>query len=198
MNDNSTTNDTRIDNKTIPEELHDVIVKALSFYSSLNDIRIEFLFRENIQKSVMQAQPKFISMLKVRRPRSYIIKIRRYFHINNKKIPIHELPEDVLIGWIGHELGHIMDYRTKNTWSMILFGIGYLTSKGFIISAERAADSYAVNHGLGDYIITTKNFILHEAGMPISYIAKINKLYLPPEEIIEMMENDQKELLKDQ
>lgn len=82
------------------------------------------------------------------------------------------MPEDVLIGWIGHELGHLMDYLHCSWWSMILFGIGYLTSKSFIISAERAADTYAVNHGLGDYILATKDFILHQAGMPECYIKK--------------------------
>jgi len=173
----------------IPENIKEVTLKALSFYPKLKDVRIEFVFNENIRKSVMQAQPKFVTMFGSRKKRTYIIKISHWFNLKGKSIPIHELPEDVLIGWIGHELGHIMDYLKRSTWSMILFGIGYLTSKSFIISAERVADTYAVNHGLGEYILATKDFILHEAGMSEAYIRKIQRLYLPPEEIIFLMEN---------
>lgn len=70
-----------------------------------------------------------------------------------------------------------------------MFEIGYLTSKSFIISAERIADTYAVNHGLGNYILATKDFILRLAGMSEQYIKKIKWLYLPPEEIIFHLEN---------
>ena len=176
-------------NKAIPDEIKEVTLKALSFYPQLKDVRIEFVFNENIRKSVMQAQPKFVTMFGSRKNRTYIIKISRYFNLKGKHIPIHDLPEDVLIGWIGHELGHILDYLKRSNWSLILFGIGYLTSKSFIISAERVADTYAVNQGLGEYILATKDFILHQAGMSEEYIRKIQKLYLPPEEIMYLMEN---------
>lgn len=176
-------------NKTIPDELRNVVLKALSFYPEMKDLKIEFTINDNIRKSVMQAQPRVTSIFGRRKRRSYIIKISRCFELKGKKIPITDLPEDVLVGWIGHELGHIMDYMRRNTWSMILFGIGYYTSKSFIISAERAADTYAVNQGLGDYILKTKDFILHQAGMPEAYIQRILRLYLPPEEIMMLMEN---------
>lgn len=174
--------------KKIPSEIKIVTLRALSFYPELMNVKIEFKFQENIRKSVMQAQPKFTTMHRSGRKRTYIVKISRWFSLMGKKIYLHDLPKKVLIGWIGHELGHVMDYLRRDAWSMTLFGIGYISSKSFIMSAERFADTYAVNHGLGDYILATKNFILHQAGMPESYIKKINKLYLPPEEIIEMIE----------
>lgn len=177
------------ENKYFPNEIKDVTLKALSFYPDLKDIKIEFIFNENIRKAVMQAQPKFNSMFGSRKQRSYVVKVSRFFKLKGNVIPIHDLPEDVMVGWIGHELGHIMDYTHKNLWTMLLFGIGYLTSKSFIISAERAADTYAVDHGLGEYILATKDFILNQAGMPASYIKRINKLYLPPEEIMILMED---------
>ncbi|MFW6019389.1 MAG: hypothetical protein ACOCPM_02310 [Bacteroidales bacterium] len=181
-----------IENKAknyIPEEIKHVTLQALAFYPELQDIKIEFKFSENIRKSVMQAQPKYITMYKSRRKRTYLIKLSRYFKINQQKIHLYDLPEDVLIGWIGHELGHIIDYIKRNAWSMLLFGIGYSSSKSFIISAERTADTYAVNHGLGEYILKTKEFIMEKAGMPKSYIQRMNRYYLPPEEIIYLMKN---------
>lgn len=175
--------------KQIPAELRNVILKALSFYPKFQNIEIDFIFNEHIRKSVMQAQPKFTSMFGSRKRRTYLVKISRNFELKGKKIPIQELPEKVLVGWIGHELGHIMDYLQRNNWSMILFGIGYYTSKSFIMSAERVADTYAINHDLGDYILATKEFILHEAGMPDKYINRIKKLYLSPEEVMDIVEN---------
>ena len=175
--------------KKIPAEIRAVTLKALSFYPKLENIEIDFVFNEKIRKSVMQAQPRYTSMYGSRRLRKYLVKINPNFELLGKKIPIQELPEKVLIGWIGHELGHIMDYLKRNNWSMFLFGIGYYTSKSFIMSAERVADTYAINHDLGDYILATKDFILHEAGLPEKYINRIKKLYLSPEEIIALVEN---------
>jgi hypothetical protein len=175
--------------KNIPSEIREVTLKALSFYPALKNVKIDFVFNENIRKSFMQAQPRYTSMYGSRKWRSYLVKISRNFSLNGKKVPIQNLPGDVLVGWIGHELGHIMDYLRKNNWSLMLFGLGYFTSRSFIITAERAADTYALDHGLGGYLLSTKEFILQQAGMPERYIRRIKRLYLPPEEIMDMMEN---------
>jgi hypothetical protein len=39
----------------IPENIKEVTLKTLSFYPQLKDVRIEFVFNENIRKSVMKA-----------------------------------------------------------------------------------------------------------------------------------------------
>jgi hypothetical protein len=176
-------------NKNIPLEIREATLKALSFYPQLKNVKIDFEFSRNIRKSFMQAQPRYTTMYGLRRWRSYLVKVSREFTLNGTEVPAHKLPENVLIGWIGHELGHIMDYLRKNNWSMILFGISYFTSKSFIIMAERAADTYALDHGLGKYILATKEFIMQQAGMSEKYINRIKRLYLPPEEIMDMMEN---------
>jgi hypothetical protein len=175
--------------KQIPGELRKSVLCALSFYPKLQDVKIDFVYNAHIRKSVMQAQPKFLSMYGSRKHRTYIVKISPVFKLIGKEMPIQELPEKVLIGWIGHELGHIMDYLKRNNWSMLLFGIGYYTSNSFIMAAERVADTYAINHGLRDYILATKEFILQEAGMPQKYVNRIKKLYLSPEEIMAIVEN---------
>ena len=175
--------------KTIPSEIREVTLRALSFYPALKNVKIDFVYSDNIRKSFMQAQPRLTSMYGSSKCRSYIIKIRRVFSLNGDKIPAHDLPGDVLVGWIGHELGHIMDYMRKNNWSMIIFGLNYYISRSFIITAERAADIYALNHGLGGYILATKEFILKQAGMSEAYVNRIKRLYLPPEEIMVMMDD---------
>jgi len=70
---------------------------------------------------------------------------------------------------------------------MMRFGIGYLFSSKYIKQAERVADTYAVNHGLGSYIVKTKHFILNHANLSEKYKSKIARLYLSPDDIMEQV-----------
>lgn len=63
-----------------------------------------------------------------------------------------------------------------------------MTSKNYIREAERAADTYAVNHGLGEYIIATKDFILNESQLSETYKSRIKDLYLSQEEIMVLID----------
>lgn len=172
-------------NKTYPEILEKPILKALSYYPELNSVPIEFKLKKNIKKSTMQAQPKFNTLLRSRNKRAYVILIKAIFELNTTSKPIQELPEDVLIGWFGHELGHIMDYETKTNNQLISFGYNYLFSENTLKNAERIADSFAVSHGMRDYLMTTKNYILNDADIPEDYKKRIRDLYVSPEELMQ-------------
>src|SRR5690606_41261583 len=97
---------------------------------------------------------------------------------------------------MGHELGHIVDYRNKSAFGLMIFGFRYVTSENYIIDAERVADTYAVEHGMGNYILKTKNFILNHTDLSESYKNRIKRLYLSPEEIVVLvneLESDEKD-----
>lgn len=175
--------------KVIPESIANEVRIALSHYPELLDTPIEFKFKKKIQKSFMQAQPKFSGLFKKRKNRSYYIFISESFKIENAEFGVEEIPSNVLIGWIGHELGHIMDYRNRKGFNMVVFGIRYLLSSNYIREAERAADTYAVNRGMGEYILATKEFILNHADLTEVYKARIKRLYLSPDEILELVED---------
>lgn len=177
-----------ITNKIIPESIAKEVKTALSHYPELKDTPIEFKFRKKIKKSFMQAQPKFSGIFKNKKNRSYYIMISEKFHIEKESFAISEVPSEVLIGWIGHELGHVMDYQERSGFNLISFGINYLTSHTFIKEAERAADTFAVSHGMGDYILATKDFILNHAHLSTVYKDRIRRLYLSPEEILLLVE----------
>lgn len=174
-------------NKEIPKIIEENVLKALSHYPELQNSYIRFEFKQHIKKSVMQAQPVALSLLRKKENRIYKINISALFQLTHTAIPIHQLPDSIMIGWIGHELGHIMDYESRNTWSIIGFGISYLLSKKFIQRAELTADTFAVNHGLGAYIIETKRFILEHADIPQAYKDRIARLYTSPDEIVEQV-----------
>jgi len=175
------------ENKKIPKVIENEILKALSFYPELERVPLDFVFKQDIKKSVMQAQPKIKTMFSARKNWAYQINISALFKLTHTAIPIHQIPSDIMIGWIGHELGHIMDYHNRTIFGMIRFGFGYLFSTKYIRQAEKTADTYAVTHGLAYYIIETKNFILNHAELPERYKQKIARLYLSPDDIVEQV-----------
>jgi hypothetical protein len=174
-------------NKKIPAIIRANVLKALSHYPELKTTRIRFVFKKRIRKSVMQAQPVFGSLLNNRRHRAYQINISAVFRLTHTITPIHQLPDEIMIGWIGHELGHIMDYESRTNGGMVAFGYNYLASGAYVRQVEEIADTYAVNHGLGKYIIATKRFILDHAELPQAYKDKISRLYLSPDDIVEQV-----------
>src|SRR5690606_22556401 len=175
-------------NKIIPPSIENEVRIALSHFPELIDTPIEFRFKPRIKNSFMLAQPKFSGIFNKRKNRSYYIMISERFNIDDDEFGVQDLPTDVLIGWLGHELGHIMDYRDRRGFNLMIFGLRYLVSKRHIREAERAADTYAVNRGMGEYILATKDFILSHANLSEVYKARIKRLYLSPEEILELVE----------
>jgi hypothetical protein len=174
-------------NKKIPPKIEDNVLKALSFYPELKHTTIDFILKTNIKTSVMQAQPVFRTLLQTRKQRRYRINISTNFKMVHMEMPIEELPDDVIIGWIGHELGHILDYETKTNREMVSFGYRYFLSPSYVKEAEIIADTLAVERGLGKYIVATKRFILDHAHLPQSYKDKIARLYLSPDIILEQV-----------
>jgi hypothetical protein len=176
-----------LDNKIIPKSIKKEVIEAISFYPELYETSIEFKFKDNIRKSTMQAQPRFASFFKSKENREYVILISRKIQIDGEEFTMKDIPSDVKVGWLGHELGHVMDYRQRTNIGMLIFGLKYLFSPLHIKEVERAADTYAIQHGMGDYILMTKNFILENAHLSEKYKERIRNLYISPEEVMELI-----------
>ncbi|MBU2997707.1 hypothetical protein KO500_14755 [Cellulophaga baltica] len=181
----------------IPNSIKEEALIALSHYPELENTEIEFKFKKNIKKSIMQAQPSFLSLFKRKEKRSYKILISESFEIEGEKFDTKDIPKNVMIGWLGHELGHVMDYRDRSSLNLIWFGVKYLLSDSSIKEAERAADSFAVNKNMDAYILATKNFILNNTSLSEVYKARIKKYYLSPEEIMVIVADRDKALQAD-
>ena len=180
--------------KIIPQSIHAEIKTALEYYPDLEDTYIEFRFKKNIKKSTMQARPSFGSFFSTKKHRKYVVLISETFKISDKSFLTKDIPSDILIGWVGHELGHIADYQDRSKTNLIWFGLKYLFSDNHIVEAERAADMYAVSHGMESYILKTKDFILNHADITQTYKMRIQKYYLSPEEIMDIVNDRDKEL----
>ena len=176
-----------LDNKIIPDSIRKEAIEAISFYPELYETAITFKFKDHIKKSTMQAQPRFASFFRAKEHREYVILISRNIQIEGEHFSMEDIPSDVKVGWIGHELGHIMDYRERTNIGMLIFGIKYLFSSAHIKEVERTADMFAIQHGMGDFILMTKNFILENANLSEKYKERIRRLYISPEEVMELI-----------
>tara|TARA_R110002072_G_scaffold239109_3_gene396811 strand:+ start:2049 stop:2624 length:576 start_codon:yes stop_codon:yes gene_type:complete len=180
------------DKHIIPNKIRERVEVALGYYPQLKNIHIEFKIKKNIKKSTMQARPTFDSFFKSKKDRKFLILISKKFKISDKEFSTLDIPDDIFIGWIGHELGHIMDYQNRSKLNLLWFGLKYLFSENHIVEAERAADGFAVKHKMEDYILKTKNFILNHAEIPEVYKNRMKRYYLSPEEIMVLVKDRDK------
>lgn len=171
----------------IPDSIQEEARIALSHYPTLADTPITFKFKKNIKKSTMQAQPILKSFFKSRKKREYVVLISERIKISGREYLTKDLPKNIMIGWIGHELGHIMDYQHRSSLNLIWFGAKYTFSGSYVKKAERAADTYAVSHKMGSYIVETKKFVLENSEIQEKYKARIRKFYLSPKQIMVMV-----------
>lgn len=187
MGKNTTTAQDLSANKQIPKVMEQQILVALSHYPELKDTCVRFIFTQSLRGSIMAARPVVGSLLGPKSKRQYDVLISPVFKLQHSIEPIHQIEDDVLIGWVGHELGHVMDYEQRSTLSIAKFGLLYWLSKRFIRKAERVADTFAVDRGMGPYIIKTKEFILGHSGLSTRYKNKIAQLYLSPDDIVALI-----------
>lgn len=180
-------------NKNVPKSLASAVSAALLQFPELSLVPIDFVFKAKMKNCTMQAQPKVSSFLKHKKKRRYKIKITRHILMEGKLEPIENLPENILVGWFAHELGHIMDYTQRSSLNLTAFGLKYITSKVFVRKAEKAADMHAVDRGFTNELIATKKYILNHPGFTKEYKERIDDLYLSPQEIsaIALMDNSQ-------
>ena len=172
---------------TIPDSIFEEAQIALAHFPQLNEVNIHFKFKKKIKKSIMQAQPRFKSLFRARQKREYVILISESFKISDTVYLTRNMPSEIMIGWLGHELGHVLDFESRSTLGLIGFGISYLFSTSYLKDAERRADQFAVNSGLEKHILATKNYILNHADLPEKYKNRIRKYYQSPDQILQMV-----------
>ncbi len=84
---------------------------ALRHYPELNETSLKVRLK-NIS-ATMQAQPKWSFLFKSKEDRGYQILVNKDNSITG--MCYQDLSFNSLVGWIGHELAHILDYTKKTT-----------------------------------------------------------------------------------
>lgn len=153
--------------------------KVLRRYTSLHQYQM-ILEQKRIKGSTMQAQPVIGWRSLLGGTKKYRVKLAVYVR-DSEEIKVSELPEDVLIGWFAHELGHVVDYASYSSLGMIRYGFLYLVSENFKKKVEYEADYIAIKNGFRKEIVATKKFILGHKMLGDEYKQKIEKYYMPIE-----------------
>ena len=147
------------ENKIIPKEIESECLAALSHFPELKDTKIEFIY--GAIKYTMQSQPKWDFFLKKKSNRTYVIRINN--NAKNTGMDYNELSFNAKIGWIGHELSHICDYKQMSAAQIIHFGAGYTSSSSFKTKVERRVDNITIQHGLGGELYEGVDYFLNQS-----------------------------------
>jgi len=166
--------------KIIPAEIELECLTALSFYPELKNTDIEFRFGD--LNFTMISQPKFRSILCDRTRRQYVIIIQKQA-LSQSSIDWRELSFNAMVGWIGHELGHVLHYSHKSSGGILLIGMKYAIP-GYRRKMERFTDQLAIQHHLGYALYEGVEYTLNSSQASKHYKQNQEKFYLQPEEII--------------
>jgi hypothetical protein len=159
-------------------------LQALWHYPELMDTKIRF--KEKSLSTTMACRPVWYTLFCKRSKRTYNIVV------NNSPAKIGnaillKVPQVGRIGVIGHELGHVTDYASKNTLGIAWFGIKYL----FIPSRskiEKQTDRIAIQHQVGQNIYEFDLYIQNNDSIPESYKAYKRRVYYSADEIKKLMD----------
>lgn len=137
-----------------------------------------------IRGFTMRAQPIPTWSGVSRSSRSYRVQLSNHLEIARHIVPA-ELPEEVLVGWFAHELGHVVDYHRRTPLGLLWFLLGYVLLPTYRAGAERRADLFAIERGFGPELMQTKTYILEQSKLPPRYLNRIKKYYMSPDELEE-------------
>ena len=132
--------------KKIQTEITPQVLLALSFYPELSDTKIIFRYRK--RKTPLSSRPRIWSTFRKRKNRTYIITISTKSNTKLTPILFSNLTYNAQIGVLGHELGHITEYKNKDTWQLLGLYLRLLNAEN-VNEFEFKTDRTCIEHGLG-------------------------------------------------
>ena len=149
-------------NKTIPKEIEKQALLALSFYPELKDTKI--IFRLKKRNTPLTSRPRILSVFRGKKKRAYVITISSQAKDYLDPILFSKLPYNAQVGVLGHEIGHIIDYKKKSSFQLI--GLSFkLFNADFVDSFEFNTDQRTIEHGLGYQLLDWSIFVRKALGV---------------------------------
>ena len=132
--------------KSIPASIEKPVLIALSFYPELKETHIRFRIRQ--RHTPLQTRCTWIGVFKRKEIRDYVITISDSTEPLLTPVLFKNVPFNLQIGVIGHELAHVADFSTYSSLGVIWHGIKNVSPK-YIDKFEFKTDSICIAHGLG-------------------------------------------------
>jgi hypothetical protein len=161
------------------ERLKLAVYVALRHYPELKKVPISFGFKKI--KATMMAQPRWTFIFQSRKERHYQILVNHVRTVNG--MYFKDLSFNSLVGWVGHELAHILDYSKKSNKQLLAFITKYVSSEKTLKHTENEADKETIRRGLGKQLLEGTNFLFNNQRVSKAYKEKKKKFYLTPEQI---------------
>ena len=174
-------------NKTVLNEYELAIYIALSFYPELSNSRISF--KKAKIKTTLNARPSVGSLLfRSKKDRNYVIRINQ--EIQDSVINFNAIPFNAKVGLLGHEFGHILDYKDKTIFQVTKRLLAY-SSKKTKAKFEKEIDMITIKKGLGWQLYAWANYVLNQSNASMKYKAFKKEIYLTPLQILNIIEGPQ-------
>ena len=129
----------------------------------------------------METRPK-INFAVLTKHRTYQV----FINLNqgkNKALDIDSLSETVKIGWIAHELGHIIDYESRNVFSLFMMAPYYVWVPSFKRNIEQSVDIITIRHSCGYEHCEGVEYLLYKSNATEPYKKRNITYYLPIEKM---------------
>jgi hypothetical protein len=168
-------------NKNLPPELELECLVALSYFPELANVSIEFKWNNNL-KSTMKMMPSITSFF-FRKKMKYVVHINQNATYTN--LSLQELTFNAKVGWLGHELGHVIQCTLKNLEWVFYGWVFLIVSKKFVRKHERKTDMITIEHGLGYALYEGMHYTFNQPDIHPNYIKGLKENYLSLEEILE-------------
>jgi len=152
---------------------------ALMQYPELWESAI--VFKTKKLKTTMACRPKFLSLLRNKQQRKYLIIVNNQAHRTGKPV-FDSLTFNAQVGLIGHELGHISYYLNRPSALVLLDGLRYICPK-FKRNFERETDIRTLKHGFKWQLFEFSSYIQDNQYVLPEYKKYKLKFYLSPQEI---------------
>lgn len=143
-------------NKMIPAVFERQILIALSYFPELTGTAIEFRIKHT--PTPLSTRPSWLSILKKKSKRHYIITISDSSTPSLSPILFKNLDFNAQVGVMGHELSHVADFVQQSSVGMLRIGLGNLSRK-FLDKFEFKTDSICIAHGLGYQLLAWSIFV---------------------------------------
>lgn len=143
-------------NKQYPAEYEEQILTALSQFPELKETKIKWVIKESY--TPLSTQPEIKSLLKRKDKRAYVITISNKTKDTLKHLLYANLSFEQQVGIMGHELSHIIDFKSKNLLQSFVNLIGHLDPK-FLDRMEYKTDLICIQHGLGSQLMAYSSHV---------------------------------------
>ncbi len=128
--------------------------------------------------ATMNCRPHIASFLFPWGKHNYIISVNSRKNFGRYSIPVESLSNEVLAGWFGHELSHVVQYEKMSLIELIAFPFKYFFNLDFRKNFEIEATHIARGIGFGNELSEVEKFLRSDRRVNKKYQERFKRFYI--------------------